>query len=420
MNDIINISLRNLWKNRKRASFVILSIVLGSASMVVMEGYFTATYWGMGYGIIHGRGRGHLQIYKKDYTVFGEKEPDKYLITEKEQQLIIKDLNTIKEIQYISPRLSVSGLLTDGTQSAYFSGEGADPQIDSLITLKDFSMYENSTGLLKEKPYDIAIGRRMANAYGLSSGATVTLYGTAFDNSLNALDVTIADIFTTGYKEADLLVAELSLEAAQKFMKTDGVHSLVIALHENPGSPLQWHKSDLTDIQEEIAGRLSRLNIEYEIMNWIELSQDYRAVKQMYDMFSGIIRVLFIGLIVLNMADILLLSVIERTKEIGTLRALGYRRSAVGLLFTLEGLWMGIIGAITGVILGYLVSIIINSIGFTWAPPGSGVAYPIRIENRFVDIIANIIIFILVSVIASFTASARAMRMEIAEAMRSK
>jgi putative ABC transport system permease protein len=420
MSDFIIITLRNLWKNRKRAAFIITSIVMGSATMVVMEGYFTATYWGMGFGAIHGRGRGHLQIYKKDYSVYGEKEPDKYILNTDEQSLILKELKKFNEIEYISPRLSVNGLLTDGTQSAFFSGEGAEPKMDSFIKIKDYSMYENATGILDDHPYDITIGHGMADAYGFTSGSKITLYGTAFDSSFNALDLTIADVFTTGYKEADLLTIEISLHAAQNLLKTNGVHSMVIALKEDTDSPLQWHGEDLDRMQSRIRNALNTLKIDYEIRNWVELSQDYRAVKQMYDMFSGIIRVLFITLIVLNMANILLLSVIERTREIGTLRALGYRRSVVGLLFTLEGLWMGITGSAFGVILGYSVSKMINIMGFTWAPPGSGTAYPVTIVNRFEDLIFNLLLFIIVSVAASFFASVRAMKLEIAEAMRAK
>jgi putative ABC transport system permease protein len=140
----------------------------------------------------------------------------------------------------------------------------------------------------------------------------------------------------------------------------------------------------------------------------------------MFSTIFGFIALLIGAIVLFTVSNTMSMAVVERTVEIGTLRAIGLRRNGIRKLFVWEGFLLGVIGAICGVAVSILLSIVINHSGFTWTPPGYVVAVPLNIyvwgENGL--IIGSAIGLILVAVLSALWPANRASKMVIVEALR--
>jgi putative ABC transport system permease protein len=112
--------------------------------------------------------------------------------------------------------------------------------------------------------------------------------------------------------------------------------------------------------------------------------------------------------------------VVERTMEIGTLRAIGLRRGGIRRLFLCEGLMLGIIGAVLGVLISLLVAALINQSGITWLPPGRVERIPltVRIWGKDALIAGTALGLIGVAVLSAVWPANRAARMQVVDALR--
>lgn len=407
---------RNLWKHGKRSLLVLVAIALGGGTIVVLQGYLTYTYWGIGRSSIHDQGLGHVQIYREGFSQYGQKEPGVYVLEPEDTQKLLNALGEMPDVAVVSPRLGVSGLISDGENSIFFSGTGVNPELDRQI--KQQTNYIGGEGLSAERPFLVTVGSGIYRAYGIGAGTNLTVLATTHDGILNAVDVTVGGVFETGIREVDNLSIEISLEATQKLLATESLDSLVVLFKEDEGDILKWHDRSLRNYQADLEERLKQVAPNIEIQNWMDLAPGYKSVKSLYDTMFSVIRILFICLIVLNTSNILIMSVLERTREIGTMRAIGFSRFRMGVLFALEGVWLGVVGGLLGCVFGLFGGFMVNLLGFTWAPPGSTVAYPIKIFLEAEAFVGVFFLMLFVTVVSSLAAALKAFRMPVVESLR--
>jgi putative ABC transport system permease protein len=114
------------------------------------------------------------------------------------------------------------------------------------------------------------------------------------------------------------------------------------------------------------------------------------------------------------------MAVVERTVEIGTLRAIGLRRNGIRRLFICEGLLLGVIGAALGVLIALGIAYTINHAGLTWLPPGRVEPVPLTVrvwgETRL--IVGTAIGLMVVAILSAFLPASRAAKMNIVDALR--
>src|ERR1019366_842155 len=117
-----------------------------------------------------------------------------------------------------------------------------------------------------------------------------------------------------------------------------------------------------------------------EIQDFETLTPIYGQTIQFFNSVFGFIATL-IGVIVLfTVGNTMSMAVVERTTEIGTLRAIGQRRGGIRRLFMCEGMMLGVIGAALGVLIALMIAYLINHSGLTWTPPGYVYAYPLKVR----------------------------------------
>jgi putative ABC transport system permease protein len=127
------------------------------------------------------------------------------------------------------------------------------------------------------------------------------------------------------------------------------------------------------------------------------------------------------GVIVLfAVVNTMTMNVMERTNEIGTIRAMGLRRGGIRAQFIVEGALIGAIGATIGAGLAYLIAALINHAGLTWIPPGNASAVPLRLDvaGRPLLVIGAWLGLALVATLAALLPSNRAARLPVVDALR--
>jgi putative ABC transport system permease protein len=164
--------------------------------------------------------------------------------------------------------------------------------------------------------------------------------------------------------------------------------------------------------------RLRGLPQQMVLKKWIDLATYYKQVR---NLFNGIF--LFLGLIVFFMVlmasvNTLLMAMFERTREIGTMLAMGTPRKWIVALFMVEAALTGVLGAIAGVIGGNLLATLVNVSGLHMPPP-PGLTVPIRFHVLHVPslMIASSLIVVVSLALASILPAIRASRLQIAETL---
>jgi len=114
------------------------------------------------------------------------------------------------------------------------------------------------------------------------------------------------------------------------------------------------------------------------------------------------------------------MNVMERTNEIGTIRAMGVRRSGVRNQFLLEGVLIGAIGATVGTVLAFGVGIAVNHMGWSWIPPGNSSPTPFRVDviGHPSLMLGTSLALTLIAMGAALIPATRAAKLSVVDALR--
>jgi putative ABC transport system permease protein len=157
-----------------------------------------------------------------------------------------------------------------------------------------------------------------------------------------------------------------------------------------------------------------------EVLDYTTLNPFYGQSIRMFAAIFGFIAVLIGAIVLFTVGNTMSMAVVERTVEIGTLRAVGLRRGGIRRLFICEGLALGLAGAVIGVLLSLAIAGIVNHSGLTWLPPGRVEPVPltIRVWGETRMIISTAIGLVLVAALSAWWPANRAARMNIVDALR--
>jgi len=140
----------------------------------------------------------------------------------------------------------------------------------------------------------------------------------------------------------------------------------------------------------------------------------------MFAAIFGFISVLIGGIVLFTVGNTMSMAVVERTAEIGTLRAIGLRRAGIRAMFVVEGIVIGVLGAMLGIVVAIGAAAVINQMGITWTPPGriEPVALAVRVAGEHRMMLASAVGLVIVAALSAILPAARAARMNIVDALR--
>lgn len=411
------LALRGLSRNRRRSLVTLLAIALGFAAISLFAGYTHNVYSGMGRGAIHGSLLGHLTLAKRGMSKEGKLDPERYLLSAADVQRITALLRDEPQIQLVAPRLAISGLISNGRASTIFIAEGIAPQAMEGLQAGLLSPEEERSGLYAKvikkldpaKPESMQVSSGLAEMLHLKQGDTAALLSNTLSGQTNALDGTVGGLFNTGNAGLNDKFAFMSLQLAQTLYDVPGgADRLTVLLRDDTQTlPMRDHLQD----------KLRRAGYDLEIHTWQELSDFYNQVHDMFDMIFGFIFSIVLTVVVMSVANSMGMTVVERTREIGTLRAIGLKRSGVVRLFTVESLLLTLIGCGVGLTLTLLVRYGINWAHISYTPPNSDSPVPLLVDVDAARIGFTALMMLAVGTLAAWLPARRAARQPVIDAL---
>ena len=394
---------RNLRRNANRTTVAVLTVAGGIVAFLLAGGFIAWIFQDMREITIHSQ-LGHLQIVRPAYYEKGIADPYAFLLPAQssEQQMIEKTEGMVS----LTPRLAFSGLVSHGDVTIAFVGEGIDPvrerPISSRITLVSGSDLSDVTETA------VLLGEGLAHSLEVKAGDTVVLLATAANGSPNAVEVKVAGTFATIVKEYDDSALRLPIAVARKLRRVDGATAWVALLERTEQTTKTAEK-----LRDELPAK------SFEVIPWNALSDFYNKTVVLFSKQVSVVKFIIRLIIVLTISNTQTMSVLERTREIGTSLAIGQRRKFVMRMFLAEGVLIGVAGGLVGLILGYVLAAIISTIGIPMPPaPGMARGYigQILISTSLAG--EALTLALVTTLIASILPAWKASRLNIVDALR--
>jgi putative ABC transport system permease protein len=256
----------------------------------------------------------------------------------------------------------------------------------------------------------VLLGTGLAAALGAKPGDRITLMATTPDGSLNAVDALVKGLVDVRIKELNDRYVAAGTGLVSRLLQTEAtVSKLVVFL--KPGA-------DEAAAAKRIASALTGAGYPVVIRGWRELALFYEQVKLLYVGIFGFVGTVLVVIVILSAAIVMTMAVVERTREIGTVRALGTRPSGVLRMFLAEGVLIALLGCAAGAVFALLVRAGLNAWGFTLPPPPGGThGDPIHVQVYPLAYAAGLVAMLATMTIASYFPARRASRISIVEAL---
>ena len=396
------LALRNILRQRRRSLTAIAAIGFGVVSLMLAAGYIEWSYWSIREESTINQ-TGHVQITRPGYLKDGLSDPFAYLIDGRPV-----DLDTLAaqpQVKAIAPRLSFNGLISFGENTVSFIGEGIDPDKDPYSS--NILVVEGQL-LAGADPKGVVLGAGLAANLGVRTGDTIVLLSNAATGGINAVEGTVRGLISTSMKDFDDNILRVPIDMARQLLRTDGAHVWVVTLKD-------------TGLTESVHARMQTTGWfkGLEITPWHRLADYYNKTVELFSRQVGVVKLIIGIIIILGISNTMTMSVMERTREIGTAMALGLRRSRILALFLIEGGLLGLIAGLAGLALGYLLAAAISHVGIPMPPaPGMSRGFIARIIITPGIALDALLLAVSTTLIASVYPAWRASRMIIVDALR--
>jgi putative ABC transport system permease protein len=401
----LGLASRNLLRNRRRTAIGLCAIGFGVVALLLAGGFIEWNLWALRESTIHSR-LGHVQLVKPGYFEYGSADPFAYLLPDRPQAR--DEIARLPHVAAVAPRLAFTGLVSRGETTISFLGEGVAPELETKLS-RDVTILAGSA-LSDEAPDGILLGKGLATNLGAVTGDTVVLLAKTASGSLSGFEAKVRGIFFTSSKAYDDVALRARLATVQTLLRTPGVHAWIVLLDRTESTD-----AVLARLRERSPGDKAGL----EIVPWHRLADYYRKVEELFGAQLNVLRLIIAAIIVASISNILVMSVMERTAEIGTLMAIGSRKRRVLELFLSEGLVLGLAGAALGVVIGYVLAMVISRIGIPMPPaPGTDFSYRGEILVTWDLAASSFLIAALSTMSASVFPAWKASRLNVVDALR--
>ena len=372
---LARLALRNLLRQRRRTALTLMVVVAGFLALSLAGGFMAQTFQGLSDAAIRG-GLGHLQVLPPRGLDGEEAQSLEHALPDGE--VLAAALRRDPAVAEVLPRIQFMGLISSGPRSVAFLGTAVDPVREPrfmacLEALKDGAKAPGGAGSrwLSPDPADreVILGTGLAHALGASVGSSLTLMSTTKDGAMNGVDVAVVGLQDLGLKELNDRSLTVSLATADQLLDAGEARSALSVVLRHPG-----------DAARE-AARLQALLPGTVVKPWFEQASFYRQVKLLYTAIFGFMGLVLFLVVLLATANTLLMSVMERIREFGVLRAMGLHSGQLVSLLQWEGAFLGLSGSALGLVATLLIRSALNALHLQMpAPPGTSHGYELNIH----------------------------------------
>lgn len=431
---LISLAFRNVMVNWRHSLSALLSVVAAFYSIVFFEGYIrdVADLYYDGY---HSRNMfGDFVVENaKAQTPEGRAEPFQYAVTADEQKALkeftVKNSDIVEESARF---LALQGMVTNGKTSVIFFAKAMD--IAESTKMREpvwgWNALYGKPLHLTNNPNAILVGQILGRSLSCHTkpaqimspdqgyiaeerpfecdSPQVQMSVTTESGQLNAMDFDIAGFVDGGYQEIDNRFIMMPLPAAQQLMNTDKV-SYVTFLMKDQKYRHEFEKR----FNEQIGSKYADLRL----TRWQDhpVGELYRKSIDLLSVFRNFVVIIIISITTLSVANTKIKSIKERTKEIGTLRSLGFSPGFIRNIFMWESFFLSAMGIIIGAVAALVTSFIVNHAGIYYKAGLLSMPVPFHIKAALVVYVVAAAVLIAIGLVVTALVCRGTLRKKIVE-----
>ncbi|MHB8763166.1 MAG: ABC transporter permease [Deferrisomatales bacterium] len=406
---LLRIAFRNVAKNHRRSLIAALAIAFGYMAVCTFKGYTHDSYEQISTGAIFVESPGHLVVFKEGFLEEGRLDPEKYLFSGAELERLTRAVRADPDVVWVAPKLALSGLVTNGTASAVFLADAMDPADERALWSHYRGPPDFERQLLPDTPpYAAFVAPKLARLLRLAAGSDAVAMATTQGGQMNAVDLQMAGEVSTLSDALDDKYLKLPLALARDLYDFDGADRLCVLLRGAGAVPAA---------RVRLARALAAEGFRAELKSWDELSVYYQKVKGYLDVVFLFLFTIVLIIVVMGTFNTMSMAVYERTREVGTLRALGLKQRQVVALFAWEGAILGVLGSAAGAVLTVAGHLVLRWVHLTYNPPGiaKDVAIAVDLVPRVFGM--GLVFFVALAIGSAALPALRASRHTIVDAL---
>ncbi|MCA7922700.1 FtsX-like permease family protein [Burkholderia cenocepacia] len=464
MTHTLMLALRNLQRNRRRSLTTLLAMIVGVSAILLFGGFSRDITLGLQTDFV--QRSGHLQIQRQGYFLYGTGDPAAYGIRNYPALIerLRRDPQLAPLLQVVTPTLQFGGIAGNFAAgvSRTVMGFGAIP--DDQYRMQQWNAYgfplrprefalrgsaddaaivglgvarvlhlcgplhvpdcqdapaePPADGPTATAPPDVlALAQGEAGARPADGGAAhIEVLTASAGGAPNVGRFSVAKAEQQGVKELDDVYLAVRLPQAQRLVY-GGAAPRATAIE------IQLARTaDLPAARARIA-QLLRGGFDgqpLDVVDFATLNPFYDQTNRMFSVIFGFVFVLISAIVLFVISNTMSTAIIERTVEIGTLRAMGMRRGGIQALFVCEGALLGVAGASLGVLVALAIATAVNHSGLAWTPPAriDAVALTVRVWGEWRSIAVTFVGLACVAGLSAWLPSRHAARLSIVDALR--
>lgn len=395
------IALRNLKRQLRRSLTALLAIGFGVTALLVASGFTEAMFFEFREATIRSQ-FGHLQISRPGFQQKGRSDPWAYVLPSR----IAVDQSLLPPGAKIAPRLLVNGLVSRKEVTLPFMGEGIDPALDMVDDRSLQMVFGRRLSATDIK--HIVLGRGLARQLGVEVGERVVMLANTPAGQLGAGEAEVVGVFRSISSEFDDAALFMPVALARSLVQVEGAHSWLVFLPDTADTDTAYPTL-----------RAALPTADFEVQPWYELAEFYARAAALFTQQLQLVKGIVVVIILLGIGNTMMMSVLERTGEIGTVLALGTRRSAVLRGFLLEGALLGLLGSALGVVVAITLGELLQALRIEMPPPpGFSRHYVAELRLTPLMVLETVLIACVTTTLASMYPAVRASQMVIVDAIR--
>ena len=415
MNKIFKMAIRNLLRYKRRTLLTALLITVGVLMVILFSG-LAGSFKEMMIGQITDSNLAQMQIHKKGYVSSIDSMPLNLNLSPTGYKTIEKILQDNPDVEAYAPRIKLSTMLSNYSETTNIRLNAVDPEKETMVcpdVTNRMVFKANVREKIFIKPGEIIVPKNLAKGMKIKAGSPVVIVAQNKDGSINGLNFTVAAI----------IESVLGPQGKEGYIHINDARTL-----------LRMEKPEVTEIAIRIKN-FNKLNAVYadlqssllkfknkkgepifEIHTWEKLSP-FVNIANMIDMMTISMKLIMIAIVLISILNVMIMSVYERIREIGTMIAIGTSPSKIMGLFLSEGFFLGLISSIAGNVIGIAGIYFLNifKIRFSFGRMDNLLLSPAININELFWLTA---IVLLVSVFATLQPAYKASKMEPVDALR--
>jgi putative ABC transport system permease protein len=387
---LLKLATRNLRRNRRRSAITLAAMVVGVGVMTFLRGFINGQQDVILENIIHGR-IGSVQVHRTGYVKNVLTSPLQLDMTDSPE--LRQKIASVPHVTAVAPRIEFGAMVSspdkapppeDGTnlpenlqgKTSFFIATAVEPEVEAKVTPRRAALIDVGRMFPSADTAEVVLNAEFA--VGLDAPLhdakaplppieeQLALLAGDRDGALNGENVVLGGTVPS-FSPGDKRVGLVPLAVAQRVLRMEGkVTEYALAIDK---------LSNVDAARDELKAKLGP---DYEVHSWSELFPFIKVMMGTQDFIFSIVSAVFLTVVLLGIVNAMLMTVLERTREIGTMLAVGMKRRQIVQLFMLEGVVIGIVGGSIGLGLGLLMVTVFHAKGIPLPAPGATVDSIVR------------------------------------------